>query len=112
VVLGIETTCDETAAAVVEQPDTGRGRILSIVLAGRRTCRLRRRGARSPPICRVDHVIASAMTEAGKSFADLDGRRRRRAGLIGGVIVGCDHRQAIRWSASRSPRSIILKHMR
>ncbi len=32
VVLGIETTCDETAAALVERPDTGRGKILSNVV--------------------------------------------------------------------------------
>src|SRR5882672_11494281 len=31
-VLGIETTCDETAAAVVERPDHGPGRILSNVV--------------------------------------------------------------------------------
>jgi len=32
VVLGIETTCDETAAAVVERPESGRGRILSNIV--------------------------------------------------------------------------------
>ena len=31
-VLGIETTCDETAAAVVERPPSGPGRILSNVV--------------------------------------------------------------------------------
>ena len=31
-VLGIETTCDETAAAVVERPDEGPGKILSNVV--------------------------------------------------------------------------------
>src|SRR5947207_13956210 len=31
-VLGIETTCDETAAAVVERSDDGSGRILSNVI--------------------------------------------------------------------------------
>ena len=31
-VLGIETTCDETAAAVVERPDAGPGNILSNVV--------------------------------------------------------------------------------
>src|SRR5439155_7555143 len=31
-VLGIETTCDETAAAVVERPETGRGKILSNIV--------------------------------------------------------------------------------
>ena len=32
VVLGIETTCDETAAAVVERPETGPGKILSNIV--------------------------------------------------------------------------------
>ena len=32
IVLGIETTCDETAAAVVERNDHGQGRILSDVV--------------------------------------------------------------------------------
>ena len=32
IVLGIETTCDETAAAVVERLEDGRGRILSNVV--------------------------------------------------------------------------------
>ena len=32
VVLGIETTCDETAAAVVERPATGPGKILSNIV--------------------------------------------------------------------------------
>ena len=32
IVLGIETTCDETAAAVVERFDDGHGRILSNVV--------------------------------------------------------------------------------
>ena len=31
-VLGIETTCDETAAAVVERTDEGPGKILSLSL--------------------------------------------------------------------------------
>jgi len=32
IVLGIETTCDETAAAVVERSDNGRGKILSNII--------------------------------------------------------------------------------
>ncbi len=32
VVLGIETTCDETAAAVVERPERGPGKILSNIV--------------------------------------------------------------------------------
>ena len=32
IVLGIETTCDETAAAVVERFDDGHGKILSNIV--------------------------------------------------------------------------------
>lgn len=32
IVLGIETTCDETAAAIVERDHAGRGRILSDIV--------------------------------------------------------------------------------
>ena len=32
IVLGIETTCDETAAAVVERPEAGPGNILANVV--------------------------------------------------------------------------------
>jgi len=32
IVLGIETTCDETAAAVVERFEDGRGKILSNIV--------------------------------------------------------------------------------
>src|SRR6059058_3860286 len=51
-VLGIETTCDETGAAVVERLAQGPGRILSnIVLADRRARRLRRRRAGDRGAC-------------------------------------------------------------
>ena len=47
IVLGIETTCDETAAAVVERSETGprQDPVQYRAVAGERACRLRRRGA-------------------------------------------------------------------
>ena len=42
IVLGIETTCDETAAAVVERSEDGRGKILSNII-------LSARSASTPP---------------------------------------------------------------
>jgi N6-L-threonylcarbamoyladenine synthase len=101
VVLGIETTCDETAAAVVERPDTGRGRILSNIVLSQ-VAEHAAFGGVVPEIAArahveaLDHVIASAMTEAGKSFADLDGVAAAAGpGLIGGVIVGLTTAKAI-----------------
>jgi N6-L-threonylcarbamoyladenine synthase len=101
VVLGIETTCDETAAAVVERPDNGRGRILSNIVLSQ-IAEHAAFGGVVPEIAArahveaLDHVIASAMTEAGKSFADLDGVAAAAGpGLIGGVIVGLTTAKAI-----------------
>jgi len=94
VVLGIETTCDETAAAVVERPDKGRGRILSNIVLSQ-TAEHQPYGGVVPEIAArahvevLDHLIARAMNEAGLSFNVLDGIAAAAGpGLIGGVIVG------------------------
>jgi N6-L-threonylcarbamoyladenine synthase len=101
VVLGIETTCDETAAAVVERPPSGRGKILSnIVLSqGKEHAAF---GGVVPEIAARAHVealdviIARAMSEAGCRFDRIDGVAAAAGpGLIGGVIVGLTTAKAI-----------------
>jgi N6-L-threonylcarbamoyladenine synthase len=94
VVLGIETTCDETAAAVVERPEAGRGRILSNVVLSQ-VAEHAPFGGVVPEIAArahveaLDFIIAKAMEAAGCSFAGLDGVAAAAGpGLIGGVIVG------------------------
>jgi len=101
VVLGIETTCDETAAAVIERPDDGRGKILSNVVLSQ-TGEHAAFGGVVPEIAArahveaLDHIIRKAMTEAGRSFEDLDGIAAAAGpGLIGGVIVGLTTAKAI-----------------
>src|ERR1700758_3178462 len=94
VVLGIETTCDETAAAVVERPEHGPGKILSnIVLSqiGEHAAF----GGVVPEIAArahveaIDAVIVEAMQQAGCTMAQLSGVAAAAGpGLIGGVIVG------------------------
>src|ERR1700704_2226976 len=101
VVLGIETTCDETAAAVVERPETGRSKILSnIVLSqvGEHAAF----GGVVPEIAArahveaLDHVIAKAMAGARYNFDGIDGVAAAAGpGLIGGVIVGLPTAKAI-----------------
>ena len=100
-VLGIETTCDETAAAVVERDAAGRGRILSNVVLSQ-TDEHAAFGGVVPEIAArahveaVDHVVAKAMADAGIGFADLDGIAAAAGpGLIGGVIVGLTTAKAI-----------------
>ena len=101
VVLGIETTCDETAAAVVERLDAGRGRILSNIVfsqVGEHAAF----GGVVPEIAARAHVealdliIAKAMADAGRTFESIDGVAVAAGpGLIGGLIVGLTTAKAI-----------------
>ncbi len=101
VVLGIETTCDETAASVVERPDAGPGKILSNVILSQVNEHAVFGGvvpeiAARAHVESLDRVIGRAMQDAGKSFADLDGIAAAAGpGLIGGVIVGLTTAKAI-----------------
>jgi N6-L-threonylcarbamoyladenine synthase len=101
VVLGIETTCDETAAAVVERAGNGSGKILSnVVLSQVQEHAIF--GGVVPEIAArahveaLDHIIARAMAEAGRTFDSLDGIAAAAGpGLIGGVIVGLTTAKAV-----------------
>jgi N6-L-threonylcarbamoyladenine synthase len=101
IVLGIETTCDETAAAVVEREEDGRGRILSNVVLSQIDEHAAFGGV-VPEIAARAHVealdilIAQAMKEAGQTFPQLDGIAAAAGpGLIGGLIVGLTTAKAI-----------------
>jgi N6-L-threonylcarbamoyladenine synthase len=101
VVLGIETTCDETAAAVVERDAIGAGKILSNVVLSQ-IAEHSPFGGVVPEIAArahveaLDRVIARAMADAGQSFDKLDGVAAAAGpGLIGGVIVGLTTAKAI-----------------
>src|SRR6201991_843828 len=101
IVLGIETTCDETAAAVVERPESGMGRILSNVVLSQVNEHAAYGGvgpevaARAPGEM-LAYVIARAMAEAQRKFTEIDGVAAAAGpGLIGGVIVGLTTAKAI-----------------
>jgi N6-L-threonylcarbamoyladenine synthase len=100
-ILGIETTCDETAAAVVERTSTGEGRILSNVVLSQVSEHAAYGGvvpeiAARAHVEALDHIIANAMAEAGCSFNAIDGVAAAAGpGLIGGVIVGLTTAKAI-----------------
>ena len=101
IVLGIETTCDETAAAVVERAADGHGRILSNVVLSQIEEHAAFGGvvpeiAARAHVEALDGIIAQAMAEAGLNFDDLDGIAAAAGpGLIGGVIVGLTTAKAI-----------------
>jgi N6-L-threonylcarbamoyladenine synthase len=101
IVLGIETTCDETAAAVVERADDGRGRILSNIVLSQ-TEEHAAFGGVVPEIAArahveaLDGIIARAMDDAAVGFTSLDGVAAAAGpGLIGGVLVGLTTAKAI-----------------
>jgi N6-L-threonylcarbamoyladenine synthase len=99
-ILCIETTCDETAAAVVRRNHDGTGEILSnVVLSQSEHARY---GGVVPEIAArahvevLDLVVAKAMVEAELPLAALDGVAAAAGpGLIGGVIVGLTTAKAI-----------------
>ena len=101
IVLGIETTCDETAAALVERLDDGRGRILSNVVWSQ-IAEHAAFGGVVPEIAArahveaLDGIIASAMNSAGMDFQSIDAVAAAAGpGLIGGVLVGLTTAKAI-----------------
>ena len=100
-VLGIETTCDETAAAVVERQGDGSGRILSNVVRSQ-TEEHALYGGVVPEIAArahvdlLDGIIDRAMKDAGVGYEQLSGVAAAAGpGLIGGVIVGLTTAKAI-----------------
>jgi N6-L-threonylcarbamoyladenine synthase len=100
-VLGIETSCDETAASVVRRHADGRGEILSNVVRSQLDLHAAYGGV-VPEIAARAHVelldpaIKQAMAEAGLGFEALNGIAAAAGpGLIGGLIVGVTTAKAI-----------------
>jgi N6-L-threonylcarbamoyladenine synthase len=100
-VLGIETSCDETAAAVVACAPDGTGRILSNVVRAQWEEHRRFGGvvpeiaARAHAEC-LDEIVALALREAGIDLPGLDAVAVTAGpGLIGGLLVGVTTAKAI-----------------
>jgi N6-L-threonylcarbamoyladenine synthase len=96
-VLGIETSCDETAAAVVD----GDGRILAEAVLSQ-LAEHAPFGGVVPEIAARTHLrylpeqVRSTIESAGIAFSDLGGVAATSGpGLIGGLIVGCQFGKGI-----------------
>ena len=93
-VLGIETTCDETAAAVVRLTPEGKGEILADEVMSQIAAHAAYGGVVPEIAARahveiVDMLIARALARSGVAAKDLDGVAAAAGpGLIGGVLVG------------------------
>ena len=100
-VLGLETSCDETAAAVVRGCAPGPGKILSNVVFSQFDAHKAFGGvvpeiAARAHIEMLDKVIEEALSQAGLELKDLDAIAATAGpGLIGGVMVGLTTGQAL-----------------
>jgi N6-L-threonylcarbamoyladenine synthase len=100
-ILGIETSCDETAAAVIARDGAGRGKILTNVVLSQLKDHAPYGGvvpeiAARAHVNHLDRLVAQAMAEAELTFPELDGVAATAGpGLLGGVIVGLTMAKAI-----------------
>ena len=109
--LGIETSCDETAAAIVD----GDRRILSNVVHSQIAAHTPYGGVVPEIAARahldyLDAVIGRALTDAGVTLSNIDAIAATGGpGLIGGVIVGVMTAKAI--AASAGKRFVAVNHL-
>jgi tRNA N6-adenosine threonylcarbamoyltransferase len=99
-ILALETSCDETAAAAIT-PD---GRILASVVASQAELHARYGGV-VPEVASRRHlelvtpVLAETLQEAGATLGDVDTVAVTRGpGLVGALLVGLSAAKALAWS--------------
>jgi N6-L-threonylcarbamoyladenine synthase len=109
-VLGIETSCDETSAAVLRAPRV----LLGHVILSQDVHELY--GGVVPEIASrqhllaIDDVVAGALREAGVKLADIDVVAATAGpGLIGALLVGLTYGKALAFAADRP--FIAVHHM-
>ncbi|WP_296597695.1 tRNA (adenosine(37)-N6)-threonylcarbamoyltransferase complex transferase subunit TsaD [Phenylobacterium sp.] len=100
-VLGLETSCDETAASVVRLHEDGRAEVLSSIV-GSQIAEHAPFGGVVPEIAArahvetIDSIAARALDEAGLGYEDLGGVAATAGpGLVGGVMVGLSFGKAV-----------------
>ncbi|WP_431021506.1 tRNA (adenosine(37)-N6)-threonylcarbamoyltransferase complex transferase subunit TsaD [Devosia alba] len=100
-ILGIETSCDETAAAIVVRDQSGNSTIRSNVVRSQLDEHAAFGGvvpelAARAHVTYLDHIIAQACREADLTLADVDAIAVTAGpGLVGGVLVGLTTAKAL-----------------
>jgi N6-L-threonylcarbamoyladenine synthase len=102
-VLGLESSCDETAAALVDE----RGRVQADVIQSQVALHAPYGGV-VPELASRDHVrnvapvVRAALARAGRALADVDGIAvTNRPGLIGALLVGVQVAKGIAWATGK-----------
>ena len=105
-ILGLETSCDETAAAVVRL-EGGRATVLSSVVRGQAEAHAPFGGVAPEVAARahvevIDVAARRALADAGVTVSQLDGIAATAGpGLIGGVMVGLAFGKAMALAAGK-----------
>ena len=113
--LGLETSCDETAASVLRRSADGRVEVLSSVIASQIAAHAPYGGvvpeiAARAHVESIDAIAAQAMSEAGVTYADLSGVAATAGpGLVGGVMVGLSFGKAV--ALARGLPLIAVNHL-
>jgi N6-L-threonylcarbamoyladenine synthase len=106
-VLGLETSCDETAAAVVALDADGRAHVRSSVVASQIADHAPFGGVVPEVAARahvelIEPVTRAALAEAGVTLADLSGVAATAGpGLVGAVMVGLSFGKALALAAGK-----------
>ncbi len=102
-ILGIESSCDETAAAVVR---SGEQLISNVVLSQYATHQPY--GGVVPELASREHlraivqVVRAALAEAGKSYESVDALAVTQGpGLAGALLVGVSYAKALAWAMDK-----------
>src|SRR5664279_4611933 len=115
IILGLETSCDETAAAVVRRNANGAGQILSNIVHSQLADHAPYGGvvpeiAARAHVQRLDGLITKAMAEAAIGFDRLDGVAATAGpGLLGGLLVAMMEGKAI--ALARDIPFIAVNHL-
>ena len=115
IVLGIETSCDDTGVAVLDGTKPAGSRVLSHLVSSQIKDHQKFGGVVPEIAARrhldlIDPLIAAAMKDAGVSFDDLAGVAATCGpGLIGGVMVGMMAGKAI--AASHRKPFLSINHL-
>ncbi|HEY6331052.1 MAG TPA: tRNA (adenosine(37)-N6)-threonylcarbamoyltransferase complex transferase subunit TsaD [Blastocatellia bacterium] len=96
-ILGIESSCDETAASVIEDGRLIRSNIVASQVAAHAPF-----GGVVPEIAsrehleKIDFVVTSALSEAGIGLREIDGVAVTRGpGLVGSLLVGLSYAKSL-----------------
>jgi tRNA N6-adenosine threonylcarbamoyltransferase len=102
-ILGIESSCDETAAAVIEDGVKVNSNVIASQIATHK-----KYGGVVPELASREHlekisdVVSEALATAGVSFHDIDGIAVTQGpGLVGSLLVGINYAKGIAFATNK-----------